>query len=276
MVQIVIPDILNSRNIKKIPGAIAMVELKYNYTEKGTGEAVIMLHGMFGRISNWDPVTEALSSSFRAIALELPYLEVEPKLCSIGVMTEFLANFIESNRLKNVTLIGNSLGGHIALDYAINYGDGVDKLVLTGSSGLFERGYESDIQAHPTKEYLSRKIGEIFYDKEYVTDELIDEAHKLLQSRMNKLKIVRMSKSAKRYNLAGQLPMITCDTLLIWGKNDIITPPEIAHIFNSNIRNSKLVFINGCGHAPMMEKPAEFNSHLMDFLLKKDNAEKLS
>lgn len=244
-------------------------ELKYKYREKGTGDPVIMLPGMFGRISNWEPVMKEISNSFRAIALELPYLELEPRLCSIGVMTEWLANFIESNRLKNITLIGNSLGGHVALDYVINYRDGIDKLVLTGSSGLFERGYEDDIQIHPTKVYLARKIGEVFYDKGYVTDELVDSAYNLLQSRMNKLKIVRISKSAKRYNLAGQLSTIACDTLLIWGKNDIITPSEVAHIFNSNIRNSKLVFINGCGHAPMMEKPDEFNSYLMDFLLKK-------
>jgi pimeloyl-ACP methyl ester carboxylesterase len=240
--------------------------LNYNYVEEGTGAPVIMLHGMFGKISNWEPVIQRVSRLFRAIAFELPYLELEPKLCSVGVMTEFLANFIESNRLKNITLIGNSLGGHVALDYVINYRDGVDRLVLTGSSGLFERGYEYDVQRYPTKEYLARKIGEVFYDKRYVTDELVDEVHRLLQPRMNKLKIVKMSKSAKRYNLAGQLSMITCKTLLIWGKNDIITPPEVAYIFNSNIRHSKLVFINGCGHAPMMEKPDEFNNHLIDFL----------
>lgn len=240
--------------------------LKYNYIEKGTGDPVIMLHGMFGNLSNWNPVIEELSHSHKAIALELPYLEVEPKLCSIGVMTGFLANFIESNKFKNVTLIGNSLGGHVALDYVVNYRDPVDKLVLTGSSGLFERGYTNDIQVHPTKEYLSRKIGEVFYDKRFVTDELIDDAYNLLKSRMLKLKIIRMSKSAKRYNMTGQLSRITCRTLLIWGKSDIITPPEVAHIFNSNIRGSRLVFINGCGHAPMMEKPDEFNSHLMGFL----------
>jgi pimeloyl-ACP methyl ester carboxylesterase len=149
-------------------------------------------------------------------------------------------------------------------------------LVLTGSSGLFERGYDDDIQRYPSGEYLARKIGGVFFDKKHVTTELLDGVYELLKSRMNKLKIVRMSKSAKRYNLAGQLPIIKCETLLIWGKNDIITPPEVAHIFNRNIRNSKLVFINGCGHAPMMEKPEEFNKYLMDFLLRRDNAEEIS
>jgi pimeloyl-ACP methyl ester carboxylesterase len=251
-------------------------ELKYDYVEKGSGDPVIMLPGMFGGTSNWKAVMEKISGSFKAIALELPYLGLEPRLCSVGVLTEFLANFIESNKLKHVTLIGNSLGGHVALDYVINYRDGVDKLVLTGSSGLFERGYEDDIQIHPTKDYLNRKIGEIFYDKKFVTPDRIDAAYNLLQSRMNKLKVVKISKSAKRYNLSSQLPMITCDTLLIWGKNDIITPPEVANIFHNNIRNSKLVFINGCGHAPMMEKPDEFNSHLMEFLLKEKDAKKSS
>ncbi|MEA3305599.1 MAG: alpha/beta hydrolase, partial [Candidatus Omnitrophota bacterium] len=141
-----------------------------------------------------------------------------------------------------------------------------DKLVLTGSSGLFERGYENDIQRYPSKDYLTRKMREIFFDKTHVTDGMVDEMHSLLQSRMNKLKVIKISKSAKRYNLAGQLSLIKCETLLIWGRNDIVTPPEVAHIFNRNIRNSKLVFINACGHAPMIEKPAEFNGYLMDFL----------
>ncbi len=249
-------------------------EFKYKYKEKGTGKPVIMLHGMFGDMSNWDRVVNGVSGRFRAIVLSLPYLEFEPKLCSVGVMTEFLASFIESHNLDDVTLIGNSLGGHVALDYVINYKDPVSRLVLTGSSGLFERGYTDDVQIHPTREYLSRKIGEVFYDKSFVTEKMVGDAYNTLKSRLLKLKIVRISKSAKRYNLSGQLPLIKCDTLLIWGKNDIITPPEVAHIFNSGIRDSKLVFINGCGHAPMMEKPEEFNSHLMDFLLNSDDVKK--
>jgi len=249
---------------------------KYKYKEKGSGDPVIMLHGMFGEISNWDGVVKDVSGDFRAIILSLPYLELEPKLCSVGVMTEFLASFIESHNLDNVTLIGNSLGGHVALDYVINYKGRIRNLVLTGSSGLFERGYTDDIQIHPTREYLSRKIGEVFYDKRFVTDKMVNDAYAILKSRLLKLKIVRISKSAKRYNLSGQLSLITCDTLLIWGKNDIITPPEVAHIFNTNIRNSKLVFVNGCGHAPMMEKPEEFNKYLMDFLINAENAKRHS
>ena len=246
-------------------------ELEYRLMEKGSGDPVIMLHGMYGNISHWRPIVEEVSTSFRAIALELPYLALPPRLCSVGVLTEFLANFIEQNKFKNVTLIGNSLGGHVALDYAINYRDGIGRLVLTGSSGLFERGYDEDIQIHPTKEYLARKIAEVFYDKALATDKSVEDAYELLQSRKNRLNILKMSKSAKRYNLAGQLPTISCETLLLWGKNDTITPPQVARVFNDNIRNSKLVFINACGHAPMMEKPEEFNKHLMDFLLKRDD-----
>ena len=77
---------------------------KYKRIEKGDGRPEIMLHGMFGDISNWESVINRVSGSFRAIALELPYLELEPKLCSVGVLTEFLANFIESNKFKDIAL----------------------------------------------------------------------------------------------------------------------------------------------------------------------------
>ena len=247
--------------------ANAQAKLNYRLEKRGSGDAVIMLHGMFGNISNWKPVVEEVSKSFRAIALELPYLELEPRLCSVGVLTEFLANYIESNKLKNVTLIGNSLGGHVALDYTVNYRNGVKRLVLTGSSGLFERGYDEDIQRYPSKEYLSRKIGEVFFDKSHVTEKLVNEVYQLLQSRMNKLKIIRMSKSAKRYNLAGQLPIITCETLLIWGKNDTMIPLEHSKDYKE-VPKHEIVIVNDCGHTPYVEKPAEFNQVLLEFLAK--------
>jgi len=240
--------------------------MNYNYIEKGKGDAVIMLHGMFGQPSNWIKIIDALAGKRRILALELPYLALSKEKCDILYLADYVLKFAASLGIDRSTYIGNSLGGHIALDIAIKNQQRVKSLILTGSSGLFERGYEEDLQIHPTREYMKKKIEEIFYDKSFVTDKIVDLAYNTLLNRKYKLNIVRLSKSAKDYNVKELLHNIKCPTLLIWGKEDTITPPSVAVEFNKNIKNSRLEFIDRCCHAPMMEYPDKFGALVLDFL----------
>lgn len=241
--------------------------MKYDFVEKGKGKAIIMLHGMFGSTSNWDKIIEILSLRYRTIALELPYLDLSKEECNVEYLTDYVLKFADSRKVKKAAYMGNSLGGHIAIDVALKDHNRVEGLILTGSSGLFERGYEDDLQIHPTRDYLRKKIEEVFFDKSRVTDEMVEEAYSLLLNRRNKLKIVRLSKSAKGYNVKKYLHRINCPTLLIWGRNDTITPPKVAREFRDNIRNSRLEFIDECCHAPMMEHPEKFSLIVSNFLL---------
>jgi pimeloyl-ACP methyl ester carboxylesterase len=94
----------------------------------------------------------------------------------------------------------------------------------------------------------------------------VDEVFEITRNRLKVIKIIALAKSAIRQNLGEELNQIQQPTLLIWGKNDIVTPPFVAEEFKKLIPNSQLHFIDKCGHAPMMEVPAAFNIILENFL----------
>ena len=96
----------------------------------------------------------------------------------------------------------------------------------------------------------------------------MDEVFEITNNRIKVIKIISLAKSAIRNNLGEEVNKITQPTLLIWGNNDIITPPFVGQEFNKLIPNSELHFIDKCGHAPMMEVPQEFNNILEKFLHK--------
>jgi 2-hydroxy-6-oxonona-2,4-dienedioate hydrolase len=198
----------------------------------------------------------------------LPLLEMDILHTSVGGVAKYVHKFLEARDLKGVHLMGNSLGGHVALVHTLKHPERIRSLILTGSSGLFENGMGDSYPKRGDREYIRKKTALTFYDPAIATDELVDEVYSITNNRMKAIKIIALAKSAIRNNLGDELTQIKQPTLLIWGNNDTITPPFVAHEFNKLIPNSELHFIDKCGHAPMMEVPAEFNAILHKFLEK--------
>jgi pimeloyl-ACP methyl ester carboxylesterase len=117
-------------------------------------------------------------------------------------------------------------------------------------------------------EYIQERVAYTFYDPKTATKELVDEVFETTKSIPKALRIVAIAKSAQRHNMADDIPNIKVPTLLIWGLNDTITPPYVGHEFDRLIPNTTLRFIDKCCHAPMMERPEEFNEILEKFLMK--------
>ena len=180
----------------------------------------------------------------------------------VGVLTE---RWLAANFSEPVILVGNSFGGHVALRIAIERPELVRGLVLAGASGLIEKSMVADVQIRPSRDWLARKIGELFHDQRFMSEADLDRAFASLSKRGGARAMIKLSRSARRNHLGKKLGMIQCPTLLIWGKQDIVTPPEAAEGFLSSIRGSEIVWFDQCGHAPMIEKPAEFASALADF-----------
>lgn len=239
----------------------------YRYLDEGKGEIVIMLHGLFGALSNWEPTISALERNFRVIVPILPIYEMSLLNASIDGLRKFVEGFVEKLGVSGFHLMGNSLGGHIALVYTLKNPLKVKTLILTGSSGLFENSMGGSFPKRGSYEYIKERVGYTFYDPAVASDALIDEVFKTTQSVSKCMSIVAIAKSAQRHNLAHDLVHIDVPTLLIWGLNDTITPPHVAHEFNRLIKNSELHFIDKCCHAPMMECPDRFNQLLSQFLL---------
>ncbi len=244
-------------------------EADYKYIDEGSGQPMIMLHGLFGALSNWEGVIERFRNDYRVIIPMLPIYEMPVKKAGLEGLNTFFEGFVKTMSLDRFILLGNSLGGHLALIYTLKNMEKVTHLILTGSSGLFESGMGGSYPRRGSYEYVQERVGYTFYDPNTATKGLIDEVFEITNSIPKCLRIVAIAKSAQRNNMAREITAIKVPTLLIWGLNDTITPPYVAHEFNRLIEGSKLRFIDNCCHAPMMEHPDEFNAYVEEFLTEK-------
>ncbi len=240
-------------------------DLSANVLDLGTGMPVVFLHGLVGLNEHWDAVVERVNNRVRCVLFQLPLLQLRRDDCSIHGATRLTEQFLRETMNEPVVLVGNSFGGHVALRLALEAPELVRGLVLAGSSGLIEKSMVSDIQLRPSREWLSRKIGELFYDQCHMREADLDRAFKELSDRGGARAMVKLSRSARRDHLGERIGEIAAPTLLIWGKQDIVTPPEAAEGFKRMIRRSKLVWFDRCGHAPMIEQPDQFAEALLAF-----------
>ncbi|MCX2744546.1 alpha/beta hydrolase [Mangrovivirga sp. M17] len=238
----------------------------YSYIDEGQGETLILLHGLFGALSNWDSVVNHFSDRYRILIPLLPIYEMPLRQAGLEGLNAYVEGFVDEMGITDMTVMGNSLGGHIALIYTLKHPDKVNRLILTGSSGLFENSMGGSFPKRGNYEYIKERVEYTFYDPEVITDEYIDEVFETTNSIPKCMRIVAIAKSAQRNNMAKDIVNIKAPTLLIWGLNDTITPPMVAHEFNRLIPNSTLRFIDKCCHAPMMEHPDTFNEILEEFL----------
>lgn len=243
-------------------------EEKFRYLDEGSGEPLVLLHGLFGALSNFQPLVEYFRHHYRVIVPILPLLEMDILHTSVGGLAKFVHKFLELKDLNEVHLLGNSLGGHVALVHTLKHPERIKSLILTGSSGLFENGMGDSYPKRGDYEYIRKKTELTFYDPKTATKELVDEVYSITNNRLKAIKIIALAKSAIRNNLGEELSQIKQPTLLVWGNNDTITPPFVGREFNKLIPNSELYFVDKCGHAPMMEVPDEFNAILHKFLKK--------
>ncbi|MEM6262110.1 MAG: alpha/beta hydrolase [Bacteroidota bacterium] len=243
-------------------------EQGFEYVEQGEGPVLLILHGLFGAMSNFADVVGEFSKDFRVLIPLMPIYEKSKFKPTCEGLTSFVYEFINFKDLRNISLLGNSLGGHIGLMYCLENQDRVSTLTLTGSSGLFESGMGSSFPKRGTYEYVKERVEYTFYSPDTATPELVDEVFRIVNDNMAALRILRFARSAQNHNMRNVVGKISVPTLLIWGLNDNITPPRVAYEFDALIPNTELHFIDHCSHAPMMEQPEEFNRILRSFLYK--------
>jgi pimeloyl-ACP methyl ester carboxylesterase len=239
----------------------------YEYIDEGTGPVLLLLHGLFGTLSNWQGVVDGFAGDHRVIIPLLPIYEMPLTQAGVPGLVAYVEGFVAAMALPTTfVVLGNSLGGHIALVYALNNPARVSRLVLTGSSGLFEDSMGGSFPKRGNYAYVQERVGYTFYDPATATKELIDEVFNVTNSNAKCLRIIAIARSAQRHNLSKELHRLRMPTLLVWGLNDTITPPSVAHEFARLLPHATLRFLDHCGHAPMMEHPAAFNRYLRAFL----------
>jgi pimeloyl-ACP methyl ester carboxylesterase len=240
----------------------------FHYIEAGEGQTLLLLHGLMGALSNWEKVVEEFSTDYRVILPILPIYDLPLLTTGVRALSKYIHKFIKFKKLSNVVLLGNSLGGHVGLIYVLAHPGYVKALVLTGSSGLYENAFGGSFPRRESIDFVREKVQYTFYDPKTATDELVNEVYETINDRHKVIRILAMAKSAIRHNMKKDLRKITMPVSLIWGRDDKITPPEVAVEFNELLPNAELHWIDKCGHAPMMEQPEEFNKYLAMFLNK--------
>ena len=241
-------------------------EGKFEYVEVGVGQPLMLLHGLFGALSNFSDLIEHFRHTHKVIVPILPLYDLDLLHTTVKGLAKHVQQFIDHKGYDQIHLLGNSLGGHVGLVYILSHPEKIKTLTLTGSRGLFENAMGDSYPKRGDYEYIRAKTAETFYDPAVATKELVDEVFEITNSRIKVIKIIALAKSAIRNNLGEELGQIKVPTLLIWGKNDKVTPPFVAEDFHKLIPNSELAFIDQCGHAPMMEVPHAFNEILEQFL----------
>jgi len=244
---------------------------EFTYVDEGPSDAeippVILLHGMLGDLSNWTTTVDALSShGYRVLAPTIPVYALPLGETSVPDLAKFVRSFVQAMDLDQAVLAGNSLGGHIALLYALKYAHDVAALVLSGSSGIYEATLGTTTMRRQDRDFIRERTEMTFYDPAHATEELVDEMLEIVNDRPRALRLIKIARSADEETVTEQLGSLPMPTLLIWGSNDVITPPDVAEEFRDRMPNARLHFIDECGHAPMIEHPDRFNQLTLEFL----------
>ena len=242
----------------------------FRYVDEGPHSErppVMLLHGMLGDLSNWTSTIGALAEAgYRVIVPVLPVYSLPLRKTSIPGLVEYTRAFAEAINLPPAILVGNSLGGQLALFYTLQYQADVLALVLSGSSGIYEVTMGTSTPRRYDPEYVRERAAATFYDPRHATDELVEEMLAVVQNREQVVRLIKMARAQKQASVTEHLSQIRVPAFIIWGEEDQITPPDVAREFQQRLPDAQLRMIPACGHAPMIEHPSLFNRYLLEFL----------
>ena len=193
-------------------------EADFRYVEAGEGQPIIILHGLMGGLSNFEGILDYFPQrGYQVLVPELPIYSLPVLNTSVKSLSEFLHSFIIHKGLKDIILLGNSLGGHVGLLYTKNHPEFVKGLNLTGSSGLYENNMGDGYPKRGDYEYIKKKSEAVFFDPKIASKEIVDRVFESVNDRNKLLRTLALAKSAIRHNMANELPKIKTPTAIIWG-----------------------------------------------------------
>ncbi|HXG94291.1 MAG TPA: alpha/beta hydrolase [Blastocatellia bacterium] len=249
---------------------------RIHYVEAGSGPVVILVHGLGADVSSWAMTIGPLSKKYRVIALDqIGFGKSDKPMLNyrVGTLVDFLDGFYKEMKIDRASLVGNSLGGWTVAAFALAHPEKVDRLVMVDAAGFkIAEGFDPRIAVwlNPatladTKQILSL----IFYNKQIFVNDAT--AAMMLTRRVQTndgYTIQRFIDSIMRGEdvLDDRLSAIKQPTLIVWGREDGLTPIAMGERFKKEIPGSQLLVFDKCGHVPQIEKAADFNAAVMKFL----------
>ena len=265
---------------------ISVKNIDIHYRDEGNQTdsiPIILIHGTGASLHTFDDWTNKLKYSKRVIRLDLPAYGLTGPFVdrdySILNYTSFLKEFLETLDIKQCIIAGNSLGGEIAWNFALEKPDIVKKLILINSGGfpsssksvpiafrLAQTPVINKVVCFITPFFIVRSsVENVFFDKSKVTDSLVERYFDLCLREGNRQAFIDRLGIGKRNNYIN-ISNIKQPTLILWGADDLLIPVENAYKFQNSLPNNKLVILENSGHVPMEENPFESIKHVIEFL----------
>jgi pimeloyl-ACP methyl ester carboxylesterase len=251
-------------------------KVRVRYVDSGSGEFVLLMHGLGGSIESWENNVDELAKSMRVIAIDLPGfgLSDKPKMnYTIKFYREFVVRFLKQLQLGQASIVGSSLGGHVAAEVAINHPSLVKKLVLISPAGALPRSFKGSPALWKYVKVVSAKsVQQVKQALSAVDSKPVDDSYaQLVYQKMSmpgakEAFLSALAGSAKAPRLNRRLNKIKAPTLLLWGKEDYMIPVKFVEPF-VGMKNCRVVMLEECGHRPHFERPQLFNRIVADFLL---------
>jgi pimeloyl-ACP methyl ester carboxylesterase len=261
---------------------VSVLGFKLHYLEAGHGAPVVLLHGLGGDGSRWAPNIEPLAKDFHVFALDqIGFGESDKPLANYhtGMLAEFLVGFLKAAGIPKASLVGNSMGAGVALYTAAKFPQMVDRIVLADGGGfrspsgrpaaatpeaLHRRQIQNSVTRDETREFF--RI--LFHDKSLVTDKMVDDQLALrLRAAFTITKVQEAGEKGLGSLAEADVRAVKAPTLIVWGKYDELADPAGADRLEAAMPGSKKVIVDNCGHMPQLEKAAEFNALVREFLL---------
>lgn len=265
---------------------ISVKNIDIHYRDEGNQTdsiPIILIHGTGASLHTFDDWTNKLKYSKRVIRLDLPAYGLTGPFVdrdySILNYTSFLKEFLETLDIKQCIIAGNSLGGEIAWNFALEKPDIVKKLILINSGGfpsssksvpiafrLAQTPVINKVVRFITPFFIVRSsVENVYFDKSKVTDSLVERYFDLCLREGNRQAFIDRLGIGKRNNYIN-ISNIKQPTLILWGADDLLIPVENAYKFQNSLPNNKLVILENSGHVPMEENPFESIKHVIEFL----------
>jgi pimeloyl-ACP methyl ester carboxylesterase len=255
---------------------VSVFGAKIYYIDRGTGPVVVLVHGLGDQASVWNQTIGPLAKDHRVIAVDLiGYGHSDKPLLDYRTDTfvDFLNGFMNALHIGSAAFVGNSLGGWVIAELAIEHPEVVERLVLVDAGG-----FRSDPTKFPPRLLKALRLSTrddyryfarlTFYDKKfYPTEAFLDYAIGERVRRGDGYTISKSIESLLRNDdvLDNRLGAVKVPTLIIWGRGDRLVPFATAQRFNREINGSRLQVIESCGHIPQVECPADLNAALLQF-----------
>jgi pimeloyl-ACP methyl ester carboxylesterase len=258
-----------------------------HYTESGNGFPILMIHGFGGSNYDFKILDSLLNNQYRIIRVDLPGFGMSdcPEVKDaeyIKLYDEYFSFLLDTLHLDSMYVMGNSLGGMMAWNLTVKHPENVKKLVLFNSAGydmeatlktanakIFSYDIVKLLLNRGIPKFLTKKgVSRVFFDGDKLTDEKVTRLNELWNREENLPHIMAMASSYKFLD-QSLIKTISCPTLIVWGKYDHVVLPQNANRFHQDIKNSKLVVYDSCGHVPMMEKPLEVQRDVLSFFNEK-------